>query len=119
MSWKKFTGEVEDLVLVRGDDTLSPTRWWNRRFLRFRSKSYAVLNVPDDVRRDGYRVGFCAFDGVTMVSTRVLTEPHVRIRRGRENCVFFVIGTDGKTKPMRLVGYVGKADKEWSHAPLI
>jgi hypothetical protein len=78
-------------VLVPGDETAPPTKWWNHLYLRwFRWRKMAIFRfayAPDG----GYRVGFRDAWKRTMLNLHVYTSPYFRVRIGHEACTFFAV----------------------------
>jgi len=83
-------------IIVPGDKTVPPTRWWNHLWLLLWGwKCYAFFSVRY-VPSDGYFVGFRDFTEKTMIQSVKQTSPEFRVRIGYEDCEFFAINAKGK-----------------------
>lgn len=95
MSWITIDASQIHGTLAKGDKSVSPTRWWNRRFLQlFRWTKVTVFMVPENIA--SYRVGFKPQTGEAELSEEVLTSRKFAVRNGHEDCVFFALDSDGR-----------------------
>lgn len=117
--WKKFSKEIKNGELVKGDKTAPPTRWWNILWLLFFGwKKQAVLN--NVMLGRACRVGYRDFHGKTMLNSEFTYERRFRVRIGHEDCTFFGIDADGKeTVLVADEGLYDKDDPRIQNLPLV
>jgi len=116
MTWKVFEGKVQGLN-VAGDPAMPATKWWNKWFLLlFVWKKQSVLRVRVN---QAYRLGFIPRKGKPRILTNKLAYSELKVRNGREDCIFFAVGVDGKEVPLELVEQTSKDDPKYSHVPLL
>jgi len=95
MAWVKFNASRIRGTLAKGDKSVPPTRWWNRRYLQlFCWNKMTVFMVPEGI--ESYRVGFKSLTGDAELNEEVLTSRKFAVRNGFEDCIFFAIDRDGR-----------------------
>lgn len=101
MFWKAYQGTVSGRLL-KGDQSVPPTKWWNHLWLRFTKwKEATMLSVPSEIT--AYRVGFIAFNGETKLRTGIIRTPAFAVRHGHEDCRFFAVDLEGTELPLTIV----------------
>lgn len=119
MFWERHTKRVEG-VLVPGDPSVPPTRWWNRIFLAlWRWKTVAVFRFVDPLDAgNGYSVGFVPSQGPAMTEPRVSYDTRFRMKVGHEPCRFFAINLGGNEVRIALVAITTINDQTYADVPL-
>lgn len=103
MAWNVFDGRVRG-TMVDGDNTVSPTRWWNWAYYAwFGWKKVAVFRVPTGIEQDGYFIGYVPQKGAARVSTQPCFSETFSVKEGHEPCTFFALDRDGREVPLELV----------------
>ena len=115
--WEKFHGKVSG-VIVSGDHSVAPTRWWNHLYLLwFRWKKVTVLRVPS--YQDGYHLGYVPFKGSARLQSQVLTHKLIRVRNGYEDCIFFATNAKGEEVKIEVVIQTNMDDQSYKDVPLL
>ncbi len=118
MMWTEYLGKVTG-VRVEGDKTVSPTRWWNHLWLVLVGwKVVTVFEVSAEDAEQGYRIGYIAFDGKTMVESTVHHDRRFRMKNGHEDCSFFAVTINGREVPLTIITRTVKNDATHQGAPL-
>lgn len=117
--WERHNKRVEG-VLVPGDPSVPPTRWWNHLFLAlWRWKTVAVFEVADPLEAiDGYCVGFRPMEGPAKVEMGVEHNRRFRMKVGHEACTFFATNLGGNEVRIRLITTTTISDKAYADVPL-
>ena len=119
MGWKRFEGPDIRGSLIMGDDSASPTKWWNHLWLALWGwKTVVVFQVPREAIERGYRVGYRPFDGKTMLEETINYDRQFRMKVGREDCVFFAVMKNGLEATLTLVARADVSDVRYQSAPL-
>jgi hypothetical protein len=95
--WKKFDPSAIKGTSIIGDREVPPTTWWNILWLRFFVwKTAAIFRITSADAERGYCLGSKSIAGTCRLLTDVLHEEEIAVRIGRENCIFFAVGADGR-----------------------
>jgi hypothetical protein len=121
-AWEKLVRHPPDLcgVLLSGDPTVMPTRWWNEWLIPLFWKQVTVLELPLAAAQRGYHLGFIptGTDGIPRATRDVLRHRQIRVRHGREDCVFFATSR-GEAIPLALEIRTHRDDPRYQDAPCL
>lgn len=116
--WRAYTGSMVG-IQIEGDESASPTTSWNHWLLNVWDwKAVAVFQVPVELAKRGYHVGFKPAGGPPMVDRNPYHDQVFRVKRGREDCIFFAVDSSGTEVPITLVALTNKDDTRYQDARL-
>ena len=103
-----------DVVFVRGDEEVPPTRAGRKWFdMRFFWRQQAVLQVMEEQSRRGFFVGFFDHKGRAFLRVRPIHDQKFRMRVGHEDVTFFALGNIRCLIQLRLLGVFPRDGKNF------
>ena len=119
MSKHVYKGVVSRGLVVAGDKSVPPTRWWNNNWLvNVAHKKHAVLTY---LGPRSYQLGYRNSRGVNMLYDRKIEsrEYQIRIPIGHEDRMFFAIDSLGNEIELLFDGLFDKDSPRIANLPIL
>lgn len=105
MSWSAFAEDPTKVggILLKGDTTVPPTRWWNHLFLLWWYwKQVSVIEIVGKYNAP-YSIGYIPFTGKAMIWSEEFRGRCFAVRHGHEDCRFFALDRHGFPAELRPI----------------
>ena len=118
--WKRYEGGACTGILVKGDPSVPPTRWWNHLYLLwFGWKQVAVFWAPARAMTYfSYRIGYRTCTGEAFIRVKPIQDNCFRMLVGHEDVTFFAVDRSYQEVPIGLAKVTARDDPTCTRYPL-